>query len=84
MLAMHTITDKMALVPMGNHVFFLAQSLSITYVVVYAAVLIARYRAGIVPSAMIRFARKKWQFFATVGLLDTASQLLGLLGTGGP
>lgn len=46
----------MALVPMGSHVFFLAQSLSITYVVVYATVLMARCRAGIVPPAMITFA----------------------------
>lgn len=70
----------MALVPMGTHIFFLAQSLTIAYVAVYATVLWARYRKGIVTPAMMSFARSEWRFFATVGLLDTASQLLGLLG----
>lgn len=71
---------KLALVPMQHYVFFLAQSLAVSYVVVYGTMLWARYRAGIVTPAMLRFAASRWRMFLGVGLCDTASQVLGFVG----
>ncbi len=46
------ILYKMALVPLGNYVFFLAQFQTFGYVLVYFAVLFLRRRCGrAVPSA---------------------------------
>ena len=38
------ILYKMALVPLGNHVFFLAQFQTFAYVIIYFSILGARYR----------------------------------------
>lgn len=40
------ILYKMALVPLGNHVFFLAQFQTFAYVAIYFSILGARYKCG--------------------------------------
>ncbi|KAH0989084.1 hypothetical protein GBA52_000567 [Prunus armeniaca] len=44
---------KLALVPMKNHPFFLAQFTTFGYVIIYFSILFARYRSGIVTDEMI-------------------------------
>lgn len=68
---------KMALVPLGNYVFFLAQLQTFGYVAVYFGALLWRYRAGIVTKAMLDTPKK--QFFL-IGALEAAAQILGFIG----
>ncbi|KAA6419096.1 MAG: crt protein 1-like [Trebouxia sp. A1-2] len=68
---------KMALVPLGNYVFFLAQLQTFGYVAVYFSALLWRYRAGIVTKAMLETPKK--QFFL-IGALEAAAQILGFIG----
>ncbi|DBB00299.1 TPA: hypothetical protein ACH3X1_014123 [Trebouxia sp. C0004] len=68
---------KMALVPLGNYIFFLAQLQTFGYVAVYFGALFWRYRAGIVTKAMLETPKK--QFFL-IGALEAAAQILGFIG----
>ncbi|MED6180616.1 hypothetical protein PIB30_011650, partial [Stylosanthes scabra] len=58
---------KLALVPMKDYPFFLAQFTTFGYVVVYFSMLYIRYRAGIVSDEML--AIPKLRFFA-IGFLE--------------
>lgn len=72
------ILYKMALVPLGDYIFFLAQFQTFSYVVVYFLALLLRYRSGIVTKDMIDAPNKK--LFLWIGGLEAVSQLLGFIG----
>ncbi|KAK9915593.1 hypothetical protein WJX75_001294 [Coccomyxa subellipsoidea] len=72
------ILYKMALVPLGDYIFFLAQFQTFSYVVVYFTALLIRYRSGIVTKDMIAAPNKK--LFLWIGGLEAVSQLLGFIG----
>ncbi|KAL3138700.1 hypothetical protein ABBQ32_006454 [Trebouxia sp. C0010 RCD-2024] len=67
----------MALVPLGNYVFFLAQLQTFGYVAVYFGILFWRYRAGIVTQPMLDTPKKQ---FLLIGALEAASSILGFVG----
>ncbi|KAK9809203.1 hypothetical protein WJX72_011262 [[Myrmecia] bisecta] len=69
---------KMALVPLQNYVFFLAQFQTFGYVLVYGTTLFLRYRAGLVTKQMLDVTPK--QLFLAVGALEALSSLLGFIG----
>ncbi|KAK9834944.1 hypothetical protein WJX84_003484 [Apatococcus fuscideae] len=69
---------KMALNPLGNYVFFLAQLQTFGYCLCYFTFLFVRKRQGIVTDEMLAAPDKR--LFALNGLLEAMSQLLGLVG----
>ncbi|CAK0779329.1 hypothetical protein CVIRNUC_004745 [Coccomyxa viridis] len=69
---------KMALVPLGDYVFFLAQFQTFGYVVVYFSALFLRYRSGIITKEMLQAPDRK--LFLWIGGLEAFSQLLGFIG----
>ncbi|KAL3155525.1 hypothetical protein ABBQ38_011076 [Trebouxia sp. C0009 RCD-2024] len=71
------VLHKMALVPLGNYVFFLAQLQTFGYVAVYFGILFWRYRAGIVTQPMLDTPKKQ---FLLIGALEAASSILGFIG----
>lgn len=64
---------KMALVPMQNYVFFLAQIQNIGYLAVYFSILAWRFRAGYVTKSMLALDRRP---FWAIGVCEAASQIL--------
>ncbi|KAJ7965886.1 protein CLT2, chloroplastic [Quillaja saponaria] len=66
---------KLALVPLKNYPFFLAQLTTFGYVVVYCTILYIRYRAGIVNDEML--ALPKSPFFA-IGILEALGVATGM------
>ncbi|CAE7939609.1 CLT3, partial [Symbiodinium sp. KB8] len=71
---------KVALVPLGNYVFFLAQFTTFGYVVAYWMALIFNRAQGNVTDQQVTFARQRWLTFARIGTLEAGSFLLGMLG----
>lgn len=69
---------KMALVPMGDYVFFLAQFQTFGYCVVYFSALAFRKRSGIVSEKQLKAVPLK--LFAGVGAIEAVSQVLGFIG----
>ncbi|XP_051126522.1 protein CLT2, chloroplastic-like [Andrographis paniculata] len=69
------VLQKLALVPMKNYPFFLAQVNGIVYVGVYFSVLLMRYRAGLTTGEML--AIPKWPFVA-IGVLEAFSVVSGM------
>ncbi|CAL5218945.1 g696 [Coccomyxa viridis] len=69
---------KMALVPLGDYVFFLAQFQTFGYVAVYFTALLVRYRSGIITKEMLQAPDRK--LFLWIGGLEALSQLLGFIG----
>ncbi|KAK9843738.1 hypothetical protein WJX81_004492 [Elliptochloris bilobata] len=69
---------KMALQPLGDYVFFLAQFQTFGYVAVYFAFLFFRYRSGAVTKDMLNAPDKR--LFVLIGGLEAVSQLLGFIG----
>ncbi|XP_021743760.1 protein CLT2, chloroplastic-like [Chenopodium quinoa] len=64
---------KLALVPLQNYPFFLAQFITFGYVAIYFAILFIRHRAGIVTDEMLAIPKSR---FVLIGLLEA----LGLAG----
>lgn len=71
------VMNKVALVPLCNHVFFLGQFLSVCYVVTYFTILWLRTRAGLVTAAMHAYPKRP---FAVIGALEALSVLTMLVG----
>lgn len=69
---------KLALVPMGDYVFFLAQFQTFGYCVVYFTALFVRYKTGAVSKKQLEAAPMK--LFAGVGVIEALSQVLGFIG----
>ena len=70
---------KMALKPLGNYVFFLAQLQTFGYVIVYFAVLALRWRAGKVSAAMLAVPRRMLSTFIAIGFIEALSSLLSFV-----
>ncbi|KAJ6825634.1 protein CLT3, chloroplastic-like [Iris pallida] len=66
---------KLALVPLKNYPFFLAQLATFGYVVVYFSVLYFRYHAGIVTDEMLSLPKTP---FLAVGLLEALAAASGM------
>lgn len=70
---------KVALVPLGDYVFFLAQFTTFGYVFAYWSALLINRSRGAVSDGQLRFAKERWQTFASIGALEAGSVLLGML-----
>ncbi|KAK9070522.1 hypothetical protein SSX86_010924 [Deinandra increscens subsp. villosa] len=66
---------KLALVPMKEYPFFLAQVNTFGYVAIYFSILYARHRAGIVTNEMMSLP--KWRF-AVIGMLEALGVVAGM------
>ncbi|XP_057425275.1 protein CLT2, chloroplastic isoform X2 [Lotus japonicus] len=66
---------KLALVPMSDYPFFLAQLTTFGYVAVYFSILYIRYRLGIVTNEML--AIPKWRFLI-IGFLEALGVASGM------
>ncbi|KAL5222776.1 hypothetical protein ABZP36_027489 [Zizania latifolia] len=66
---------KLALVPLREYPFFLAQFATFGYVVVYFSILYLRYQAGIVTDEMLSLPQKS---FLAVGLLEALAAAAGM------
>ncbi|CAL5204567.1 unnamed protein product [Lathyrus oleraceus] len=66
---------KLALVPLSNYPFFLAQFTTFGYVVIYFSILFVRYRLGIVTNEMLVIP--KWRFFV-IGFLEALGLVAGM------
>uniref|UniRef100_A0A804QWK2 Uncharacterized protein n=1 Tax=Zea mays TaxID=4577 RepID=A0A804QWK2_MAIZE len=66
---------KLALVPLREYPFFLAQFATFGYVVVYFSILYLRYQAGIVTDEMLSLPQKP---FLVVGLLEAFAAAAGM------
>ncbi|KAL5844520.1 hypothetical protein ACOSQ3_010573 [Xanthoceras sorbifolium] len=66
---------KLALVPMKQYPFFLAQFTTFGYVVIYFSLLFARYRMGTVTDEMIRLPKSR---FMAIGFLEALGLASGM------
>uniref|UniRef100_A0A0E0FCH3 EamA domain-containing protein n=1 Tax=Oryza meridionalis TaxID=40149 RepID=A0A0E0FCH3_9ORYZ len=66
---------KLALVPLKQYPFFLAQLTTFGYVAVYFSILYARYRAGVVTGDMLALPKRR---FAAIGLLEALGLAAGM------
>lgn len=66
---------KMALVPLQDYPFFLAQFLTFGYVIVYSTILFIRYRAGIVTKEMLDLPKLP---FVALGALEALGLATGM------
>lgn len=66
---------KLALIPLKEYPFFLAQIATFGYVVVYSSVLYLRYRAGIVTDEMLALPKLR---FLAVGALEALGVASGM------
>ncbi|MED6216754.1 Protein clt2, chloroplastic, variant 2 [Stylosanthes scabra] len=66
---------KLALVPMKDYPFFLAQFTTFGYVVVYFSMLYIRYRAGIVSDEMLAIPKLR---FVAIGFLEALGVATGM------
>ncbi|KAG0601123.1 hypothetical protein M758_11G085700 [Ceratodon purpureus] len=69
------ILYKMALVPMKNYPFFLAQILTFGYVIVYSSILLYRYKNGLVTREMLKMPKKP---FIAIGFLEALGLAIGM------
>ncbi|KAL6867305.1 hypothetical protein ACP4OV_015329 [Aristida adscensionis] len=72
---MNRVLYKLALVPMRNYPFFLAQFATFGYVLVYFSILFVRYRAGIVTKEMLALPKSP---FMLIGLLEALGVASGM------
>ncbi|CAK9114812.1 unnamed protein product [Durusdinium trenchii] len=70
---------KVALVPLGDYVFFLAQFTTFGYVFVYWSAFLFNRSRGAISDGQLSFAGRRWQTFAWIGALEAGSVLLGML-----
>ncbi|KAF5832068.1 hypothetical protein DUNSADRAFT_12181 [Dunaliella salina] len=75
--AANRVLFKIALVPMGNYVFFLAQFQNFGYLLVYFTTLLIRVRAGAVTSEMLQVDKRP---FILIGACEAASQVFSMIG----
>ncbi|KAK9271246.1 hypothetical protein L1049_026836 [Liquidambar formosana] len=66
---------KLALVPMKQYPFFLAQFTTFGYVAIYFSILYMRYRAGIVTDEMIALPKSR---FMVIGILEALGVAAGM------
>ncbi|KAG5543776.1 hypothetical protein RHGRI_016509 [Rhododendron griersonianum] len=66
---------KLALVPMKEYPFFLAQVTTFGYVAIYFTILYVRYRAGIVTDAMMAIPKSP---FVMIGILEALGVAAGM------
>ncbi|KAI3758413.1 hypothetical protein L6452_05974 [Arctium lappa] len=66
---------KLALVPMKEYPFFMAQVNTFGYVVIYFSILYARHRAGIVTEEMMALPKLR---FAVIGMLEALGVVTGM------
>ncbi|KAK4791712.1 hypothetical protein SAY86_032125 [Trapa natans] len=66
---------KLALVPLKQYPFFLAQVATVGYIIVYFSILYIRYRAGIVTNEMLSMPKVP---FIAVGLLEALAAATGM------
>ncbi|KAI4382146.1 hypothetical protein MLD38_008145 [Melastoma candidum] len=69
------VLNKLALVPLKQYPFFLAQVATVGYIVVYFSILYVRYHAGIVTDEML--SMPKGPYIAT-GLLEALAAATGM------
>ncbi|RCV46076.1 hypothetical protein SEVIR_9G507700v4 [Setaria viridis] len=72
---MNRVLYKLALVPMKNYPFFLAQFATFGYVLVYFSILFIRFRAGIVTREMLALPKAQ---FMLIGLLEALGAASGM------
>ncbi|XP_010943152.1 protein CLT2, chloroplastic [Elaeis guineensis] len=72
---LNRVLYKLALVPMKNYPFFLAQVTTFGYVVVYFSILYFRYRAGTVTKEMLAIPKSR---FIAIGLLEALGVASGM------
>ncbi|KAF3334132.1 crt 3-like protein [Carex littledalei] len=72
---MNRVLYKLALVPMKNYPFFLAQLTTFGYVAVYFTILYLRYRAGIVTKEMLALPKSR---FVAIGALEALGVASGM------
>ncbi|CAN6296120.1 unnamed protein product [Urochloa humidicola] len=72
---MNRVLYKLALVPMKNYPFFLAQFATFGYVIVYFSILFIRFRAGIVTREMLALPKAQ---FMLIGLLEALGVASGM------
>ncbi|XP_006651138.1 protein CLT2, chloroplastic-like isoform X1 [Oryza brachyantha] len=72
---MNRVLYKLALVPMRNYPFFLAQVTTFGYVIVYFSILFIRYHAGIVSKEMLALPKSR---FMLIGLLEALGVASGM------
>ncbi|KAK4742637.1 hypothetical protein SAY87_000638 [Trapa incisa] len=66
---------KLALVPMKQYPFFLAQFTTFGYVVIYFSILYARYQIGIVTDEMLALPKSR---FVAIGILEALGVAAGM------
>ncbi|GMH36475.1 hypothetical protein BSKO_04343 [Bryopsis sp. KO-2023] len=71
------VTYKMALVPLNNYVFFLAQFQTFGYILIYFSILRSRYRSKLVTDEMLSVPKKP---FAVIGMAEALGQVCMLIG----
>lgn len=76
---MNRVLYKLALVPMKNYPFFLAQLTTFGYVAVYFTILYLRYRAGIVTKEMLALPKSR---FVAIGALEALGVASGMASAG--
>ncbi|KAJ1298355.1 hypothetical protein BS78_01G446300 [Paspalum vaginatum] len=72
---MNRVLYKLALVPMKDYPFFLAQLTTFGYVLVYFSILFIRFRAGIVTKEMLALPKPQ---FVLIGLLEALGAASGM------
>ncbi|XP_031279216.1 protein CLT2, chloroplastic [Pistacia vera] len=75
---------KLALVPMKQYPFFLAQLTTFGYVVIYFSILYTRYRMGIVSDGMIGVPKSRFMAIGILGALGVASGMASAAMLPGP
>lgn len=68
---------KMALVPLGNYIFFLSQLQTFGYLLVYFGALWFQWRNGEVSFQMLSIPRRMVGTFLAIGFVEALSSLLG-------
>ncbi|KAF6266272.1 Crt-like protein [Scenedesmus sp. NREL 46B-D3] len=74
---LNRVLYRLALVPLRDYVFFLAQAQNIGYLVIYFSLMFIRYRQGKVSQAMLATPKP---LFVLTGLCEAAAQLLMMTG----
>ncbi|KAF8673644.1 hypothetical protein HU200_048389 [Digitaria exilis] len=72
---LNRVLYKLALVPMKNYPFFLAQFTTFAYVLVYFSILFIRFRSGIITREMLALPKAQ---FMLIGLLEALGVALGM------
>ncbi|KAF8718038.1 hypothetical protein HU200_025509 [Digitaria exilis] len=72
---LNRVLYKLALVPMKNYPFFLAQFTTFAYVLVYFSILLIRFRSGIITREMLALPKAQ---FMLIGLLEALGVALGM------